>query len=334
MKIRMLLVMAALSLCSSGAQAQAQKVKFAIFEPPQPLSSTVFKKWADQVNRDGAGAIDVEIYAGGALGRDPRTQIELLQNGVADIAWTLPFFTPGRFPDNTVSNLPLIINNALEGSYAVWAMYQKGLLRGYEDFVPLGLFTGPPTVLFSTKAMPDIASLAGRKSNASTELQQKILRALGASPVSGFTFSTSAEALSRGSLEVDLTNFTASVSFKQFDVAKHAMIMPIGPSTLMVAMNKASYAKLSPAARAAIDRNKGLPLVKLWAEAVVAREEEVRAKWRGEPDRTYSELSAADRAKAESLLGPVVKDWESGNPNGAVLVKTLRDEIAKARAAR
>ncbi len=335
MKIRILAALAlVLALGWSVAHSQAQKVRFAIFEPPQTISSTVLKKWADQVNKDGAGVIEIEVFAGGALGRDPRTQLELLQNGVADIAWTLPFYTPGRFPDNTVTNLPLIIGNALEGSLAVWSMYEKGLLRGYDDIVPLGLFTGPPMVLMSTRAMPDLASLAGRKSTASTDLQHKIMGTLGAAPVTGFGFANSAEALARGSLDIDLINFTASVSFKQMEVAKHAMIVPIGPSTLMVAMNKESYARLSPAAKAVIDRNKGLPLVKLWAEAVANREEEVRAKWRSEADRSYAELSPADKATAETALAPVVKAWEASNPNGTTLVKTLREEVAKARAAR
>ena len=334
MKIRMLAATAILALGFSAAQAQTQKLKFASFEPPQSISSVMWKQWVEQVNKDGAGALEIEMFMGGALGRDPRTQIELLLNGVADIAWTLPFFTPGRFPDNTVSNLPLIITNAREGSYAVWTMYEKGLLRGYEDLVPMGIFASPATVLFSTKPMPTLASLANQKASAATDLQQKILRALGAAPVSGFNFNTTAEALSRGTIDMDLMNFTASVSFKQFDVAKHAMIIPIGPSITMVAMNKDSYAKLSPKAKAAIDKNRGMPMVKLWADTITAREEEVRAKWRADSARTYNVPSAAEMASVEALLAPIVKEWENANPNGPALVKTLREEVAKARAAR
>lgn len=334
MRVRTLVAMAALALGCTGVQAQAQKLKFAVFEPPQTISGKLWTGWAEKVNKDGAGAIEIEMYTAGVLGRDPRNQLELLLNGVADIAWTLPFFTPGRFPDNAVTNLPLIIGNSKEGSSAIWTMYEKGLLRGYDDFIPLGIFTAPSAILISTKPLPNLASLAGLKTSASTNLLQNILRSLGAAPVSGFNFNTAAEALARGSLEADLMNLSATVSFKLFDVAKHALVMPVGGSTLMVAMNKASYAKLSPAAKAAIDKNKGMPMVKLFYEALDASEAEVRAKWRADPARTYAELSPAELAKAEGLLAPVVKEWESANQNGAALVKALREEVAKVRAAR
>ena len=334
MRIRKLAALAVLAMGCTAVQAEPQKLKFAVFEPPQTIASSLWTRWAEKVNKDGAGAIEIEMYTAGALGRDPRNQLELLLNGVADISFVLPFFSLGRFPDNTVTNLPLIIGSAREGSIAIWALYEKGLLRGYDDLLPLALFTAPPTIMVSTRPIPSLASLAGLKVSASTDLQQKMLRALGAAPVSGFIPQTSAEALSRGTLEVDLTNFTASVSNKQFDVAKNALILPVGPSTLMVAMNKASYAKLSPAARAAIDRNKGMPLVKMWFDALDAREDEVRAKWRADPGRTYTELSPAEMARAEAALMPVMREWENANPNSAVLIKTLREEVAKARATR
>lgn len=334
MKFRALIAVAALALSSSFAQAQVQKLKFACFEPPQTLSSQLWKRWIDQVNKDGAGVLEIEYFPGGALGRDPRTQLELLQNGVADIAWTLPFFTPGKFPDNAVMALPLIVTSTKEGTLAAWSLYEKGLLRGYNDLVPIAIVTGPSAVLLSTKPIPTIASLSGLKSSASADMQQKILGALGATPVSGFNFNTTAEALQRGSLDVDLMNFTASVSFKQFDVARHALILPIGPSVIMVAMNKASYDKLTPAAKAVIDRNRGMPLLQMWIEAVTNQEESVRAKWRADPNRTYTELTPAEMAKAESLLKPVADNWASGHPNGPVLVKALRDEVARIRAGR
>ena len=332
MKIRTLAAMAVMALGCSVAQAQVQKLKFASFEAPQAIASVIHKKWIDQVNKDGAGVVEIEFIPGGALGRDPRAYLELLQNGVFDMAWMFPFFQPGRFPDCAITNMPMIVHNVKEGSFAAWGLYQRGLLRGFDDLVMMGVMTGPSMVLFSSKPMPELASLAGRKSSASTPIQQVILGKLGAAPVSGFNFSTTAEALQRGSLDVDLTNFTASKSFKQFDVAKNVMILPIGPSMVSVAMSKASYDKLTPAAKAVIDRNRGESLVKIWVDTVGAREEEVRAEWRADPSRTYTELSPSDRAKAQGLLDPVTEDWAKGHPNGQALLKALHEEVAKARA--
>ncbi len=331
MKISKLVAAAALTLGCTFAQAQVQKLKFASFEAPQAIASKIFTQWIEGVNKDGAGVVEIEYFAGGALGRDPRAQLELLENGVADMAWMFPFFAPGRFADSVITNMPLTIHNVREGSYAAWNLYQRGMLRGFDNLVPMGVMTGPSMVLFSTKPMPGLDSLSGRKSAASSPLQQKILGKLGAAPVSGFNFSNSAEALQRGSLDVDLTNFSASVSFKQFDVAKHVLILPIGPSMVSVVMSKASYDKLTPAAKAIIDKHRGERLVKIWADTIGAREEEVRAMWRADANRGYNELSAADRARAESLLNPVSEEWAQGHPNGPALLKALREEVAKVR---
>lgn len=314
--------------------AQPVKLKFASFEPPTNISSLMWDRWVKQVNADGAGVVEIEMYWGGALGRDPRTQIEVMLNGVADIAWILPFFTPGRFPDNTVSNLPLIIQTATEGSYAIWRLYERGMLRGYDSFVPLGLFASPATVIIAVKPIPSLAGLKGLKLSAGADLQFKSLLALGAAPVSGFNFNTSAEAMSRGTIDGDLVNFTASVSFKQFEVGTHAYTMPIGPNLNLIAMNKDAYAKLPVAAKAVIDRHRGPPLVKIWAETVDAREAEVKGLWKADAKKTLVEMSGEERAQAEKLLEPVIADWAANNPNGPALVAALREEVAKVRAAR
>ncbi len=325
------LILAAGPIAGPARAQEGPKLKFATTEPPQSIATRVWAAWIDKVNAEAKGHFSIELFAGGALGRDPRNQLELVMSGVADMGWGFPFFTPGKFPDNLVVSLPLIIRNAKEGSTAVWRLYERGLLRGWNDVVPVLLCTPSPVIVMSTKPVPNVAALNNLRSSASTPLQMQVVRAFGAAPVSGFNFSNSAEALSRGVLDFDLVGYTPSKIFKQFDVAKHVLEIPLGPSPCAIFMNKGVYDRLPAAAREILDRNRGLPLAQRWAEAIDTQEESIRAEWRKDPSRTHATLSSEDLKRAETVVQPIIAEWEKNNPNGPALVKALREEVQRVR---
>lgn len=324
----------AVSLWTSGALADQTVLKFATTEPPQSVATQVWEKWIAKVNAEADGEFQIEMYSGGALGRDPSNQLELVQSGVADMAWGFPFFTPGKFPDNMVVSMPLVIKDAREGSYAIWSLYERGMLRGWDDVVPVMLCTPTPVIVMSTQPMPDLGSLKGLRSTASTPLQAGLLKTFGASPTSGFNFSNSAEALSRGVLDASLMGYTPAKIFKLYDIAKHAFEMPLGASPCAVFMNKQAYDGLSKKGREILDSNRGALMIEMWADAIDGFEANVRADWLADPDRTLTTLSDAEFAEAEKIVQPLIEEWESNTENGLALVQALREEVMKVRAAK
>ena len=54
------------------------------------------------------------------LRESPRTVVVacLVQDGVADLTWTVPGYTPGRFDDTQVAELPFLVTDATSGSLA------------------------------------------------------------------------------------------------------------------------------------------------------------------------------------------------------------------------
>lgn len=88
----------AASLQLSSAQAEPVVLKFAAFVPDaEQTVVTVFKPFIDAVNKDGEGVVKIEFYPNGALGRSPLQQAQMVLDGVADIAWVVASYTPGRF---------------------------------------------------------------------------------------------------------------------------------------------------------------------------------------------------------------------------------------------
>ncbi len=123
----------AFAALAAGAQGQ-EKLKFAVFTPDAELThQIVMKPFVAAVNKDSGGTLLVETFPNGALGRNPGLQTKMLQDGVADIAWVIPSYTPGVYLDDDVFELPNIIQNSVEGSVAAWRLLQKGMLRRIVD---------------------------------------------------------------------------------------------------------------------------------------------------------------------------------------------------------
>ena len=97
-RLRALGLAAVISVCSAAAHAQPVKLKFAIFSPDKEATFlSVFKPFAEAVNKEAAGQVEIDLFPNGALGRSPVQQAQMVLDGVADIAWVIASYTPGRF---------------------------------------------------------------------------------------------------------------------------------------------------------------------------------------------------------------------------------------------
>ena len=100
-KFAFCLVIAASALVGL-AHADPVKVKLGHFASDTEETYTgAIKPWADAVNAEAKGAIVIELFPNGALGRNLPQQAQLIDNGVQDIAFVVPGLSPGRFPDDS-----------------------------------------------------------------------------------------------------------------------------------------------------------------------------------------------------------------------------------------
>ena len=89
---------AAMTLGTKLARAE-DHLKWAVFTPDSEVTfRTVMKPFAETVQRETANAIVFDLFPNGALGRNPGQQPQMLLDGVADVAWVIPSYSPGRIP--------------------------------------------------------------------------------------------------------------------------------------------------------------------------------------------------------------------------------------------
>jgi TRAP-type C4-dicarboxylate transport system substrate-binding protein len=185
------LAVACSQLVAVGAAAQATKLKFAVFTPDKEQTFvTVMKPFADAVNKEAAGAVDIELFPNGALGRAPPQQAQMVLDGVADIAWVIASYTPGRFQENEVFELPGLFRDLKEATTVMTRLVQSGRIKGYEDFFVIGAFGTAPYSLHARTPINSIADIKGKKIRSSGAIEGETLKAFGAVPIGVAVFVT------------------------------------------------------------------------------------------------------------------------------------------------
>ena len=117
---RHLLATCALSVALTvSAQAAEVTLKVHHFLPKQaPAHKNFLQPWKEAVEKESNGRIEVKIYPAMQLGGKAPNLIDQVKDGFVDIVWTLPAYTPGRFPAVSAFELPFMITNAAETSQA------------------------------------------------------------------------------------------------------------------------------------------------------------------------------------------------------------------------
>jgi TRAP-type C4-dicarboxylate transport system substrate-binding protein len=248
----------------TGFAQQSITLKFHTFMSPQSnVWINMHKAWMAKVEKDSGGRIKFEGYPAMQLGGSPVQLFDQAKDGVADIVWTLPGNTPGRFPRTEVFELPFFMNNAEATSRAFWEYIQTQALDEYRDVHPLALHVhGPGMFHMRSKLIRTAQDLRGSKVRGPTRQITKMLGYLGASPI-GMPLPQIPDSLSKGVIDGAVIPWEVVPSVKVHELAKfHSQFDPAGgalyTTTFVMAMNKAKYASLPPDLKAVIDRNSGL----------------------------------------------------------------------------
>jgi TRAP-type C4-dicarboxylate transport system substrate-binding protein len=311
--------------------AQAQKLKFSSFEPPTAaLTSKVMAPWAEEVSKSSGGALQIDMYAGGALGKNPLQQLKLVQDGVADIAWIIPGYTPGRFEDTDVVALPFATENATEASIALWRMFARGELGGFGGLKVLALAATPPVKIHGTAAIRNVGDLKGKKVRATGDVLVRAVERLGGVPVT-LGGGQVAEALSRGVVDATLNNWGFVADFKVNEVTSHHLTVPMGNVAVMIAMKKATFDQLPPAAQAAIEKASGEALSLKLGREFDRIETEYAERVAKSGKNVVIEPTAGEREAWKNAVEPVIADWRKARPKNEELFRSFSAELAKVR---
>lgn len=336
----LLLTLAAGAVLTLGvSQATAQQVTLRVHQflpAAAPVPKNFIAEWAKKVEADSKGQIKVELYPSMQLGGTPPQLFDQVKDGVADIVWTLPGYTAGRFPKTEAFELPFIAGNAEQTSQAAWEFYQKHLQDHFKDVKIIAVHThGPGLIHAKGNGVRKLDDLKGLKVRAPTRIINELLKTLGATPV-GMPVPAMPEALSKGVIDGTVVPWEVTTPLRVAELVNtHTNFSgnrSFYVSFFVFAMNKAKYDGLSPELKKVIDANSGIATSK-WVGKVMDEGDapglEV-AKKRGNAIVT---LDAAETARWKTASQPVIdawiKDMDGKGLNGKQLVEDARAAIAK-----
>lgn len=332
-------LLAALAASFAGpASAQEVTLKVHHFLPPPSTAHAKFMvPWCDKIAKESAGKLKCQLYPAMQLGGTPPQLFDQAKDGVADIVWTLPGYTAGRFPTVEAFELPFMMSNAEATSKALWEYVQQHARDEFKDVHPLAFHVhGPGFFHTREKQIKTLADLKGLKVRAPTRLTNRLIAAVGATPV-GMPVPQVPEALNKGVIDGAVIPWEVVPAIKVHELVKfHSMTDPKSPafytSVFIYAMNKAKYASLPADAKKALDANSGIGLSAFIGKAFMDGDVPGRqaAEARGNTIHTIpaSELAHWQKA-AEAIQEDWIKEMNRRDKPGLKLVESARALIAK-----
>jgi TRAP-type C4-dicarboxylate transport system substrate-binding protein len=312
------LIAAGCSVLLSLTAVHAETLRFSSFEPPTAMvTSKILTPWAKDVSEASGGELDIQMFPGGTLGRNPAQQLDLVDHGVVDIAWVIPGYTPGRFQQGTVGELPFLVKSSAAGSAAMWKMYEQGLFKGdYDKFKMLCICISSTNFIAATKPVRVPKDMNGLKMRAPGPTMLSAIGTLGAVPVGGITAPSLAEALSRDLIQGTLLQWGVVETFRLGEVVPFYNTVPLGATPMLVVMNKAKYDGLSDKAKAAIDKFSGAAFSerfgKIFDEDISAARKRIAETYKPE----IMDPDEAQLAEWRDAVNVASTEWISKNTDG------------------
>ncbi len=318
MSIRAYALAGLLSLASLTASAAEPVVlKFASFTAAADKSNEALVTFIKAVEEASEGSLKIEFFPGGTLGSNPQVQLKLIEDGVVDIARVVASYTPGRFPELNVVELPFLGKNNTENSVVVSRLYAKGHLSGFDSVHLLGVAISGPYGLHTATPIKSVDQIKGRKLRVGGPVQGQIARQLGGVPVGNIPAPAIGEAVGRGVVDGTLMASGNIYGFALNDVTfGHLVNVPLGSVAVLFPMNRKKYESLPPKAKAALDKFSGEWFTRTFAGHLDAETARVLALLEKDPKHTIVKLPDAEVEKIRTLLADVKAPFDKPNAKG------------------
>ena len=321
--------------CGGDKQAETVELTLAHAWATTHLVHVELQKWVDEVYEATDGRVKITIYSGGALS-GPVELYDSLATGVADLAWFLQGYTPGKFPMTSVIELPFTVPNSIVGSQVSWELYETfpGYKNEYEDdgVRVLGIWCVDPGQLSTTKLkVTNLDQVKNMKIRVGSASQVATGEALGMVPLLA-PINELYDSLQKGVFDGVLVGASAIKTFNLQDVISYVTILGAFTNTHSLGINQAAWDKISKQDQDTIMGLSGMKLSRQIGEAFNAEMTEGLnlAKNAGAefvyPDDT-------ELARWQDACSGIYDDWiadmNSKGYNGQSLFNKAKELIAK-----
>ncbi|MGI9433915.1 MAG: TRAP transporter substrate-binding protein [Geminicoccaceae bacterium] len=299
------MVLASVVACSASfTAAAAETLTISSWIPPHAVNTVIFPEWIKQIEAATDGRVTGKIEFGLA---PPPGQIDLIEDGSADVSWIFHGYNPGRFVTTKLIELPGYEGDAEAASVAHWRAYDQFLKEaGEHDGVRVvALMTHGAGQVHMREPISSLGNLSGKKIRIGGGVSADVGTALGVVGVQ-VPAPKVYETLSGGVADGVWMPMETNKSLRLFEVAPNTVTMPGGlyRGSFAIIMSEDALARLSDEDREAVLSTTGEALSamagKAWADADIAGIDNAK-----EVGVTMSEFSAEDQAAFAGIAADV-----------------------------
>ncbi|MES2957055.1 MAG: TRAP transporter substrate-binding protein [Pseudomonadota bacterium] len=332
------LIAALAAAAAVPALAQEVTLKFHHIWNPQAMASVqVIVPWCNKIAAESANKLKCQILPAMSGGGTPPQLVDRVKDGVDDIVITLPGYTAGRFPTTEVFELPFMTNSAEVGARATWDYMNKYSTKEFVGTKLLATWVHDEGYVHTNgHAVKTLADFKGLKMRAPTRQTNKLLAALGASPV-GMPLPAIPDAVSKGTIDGFLLPWEVMPSLKLQEMVKfHSETDPsraaLYSAVFVFAMNQAKYDSLPADLKKVIDNNSGAALSqqigKIWDGSQAAGRKAAQDRGNAFYMIPASELDNWVKASAP-LYDEWITDMDKRGNNGKAMLAEARELLVK-----
>lgn len=318
--------------------AQEVTLRVQTFLPPvaNPVKHFI-TPWAQKVEKDSGGRIKVQVFPSMQLGGKAEQLLTQVRDGVVDVVWTLPGFTPGVMPKLEIFELPFLHRSTNATVRSLQDYVPKHMQKDFAPYHVL-LVHAHAGALFMTKdPINKVEDFQGMKLRSYSRTNAWILEALGAAPLQ-VALPELAPMLSKGTVNGSILPYEIAPAVKMQDLTDYFTTLAPPQPRLSTAiftflMNKQKYDSLPPDLKKVIDANSGANLagqaIEIWDRIELEGEKVMRSK----PKNKFVSLSDAETAKFKAKVQPVFERFKKlltdGGDDGAKILAEVEALEAK-----
>ncbi|MGE0035577.1 MAG: TRAP transporter substrate-binding protein [Xanthobacteraceae bacterium] len=298
------------SLFPGPAASQEVTLRLHTFLPPvaNPVKHFLMP-WAEKVGKDSNGRIKVQVYPSMQLGGKAEQLLPQVRDGVVDIIWGLPGFTPGVMPKLEIFELPFLHRNTHATVMALQDYVPKHMQKDFAPYHVLLVHCHAGSLFMTKDPINKVEDFKGMKLRSYSRTNAWILEALGVAPVQ-VALPELAPMLSKGTVTGSILPYEIAPAVKMQDLTDYFTTLAepqprLSTAIFTLLMNKAKYDSLPPDLKKVIDDNSGRNLapaaIEIWDRIEVDGEKVMRSKSKNK----FSQLSPAETAKFKTTVQPV-----------------------------
>lgn len=321
------LLAGSLATISNPAIAKTELTISSWAPPTHGINAQMWPTFIEMLEKATQGRVTAQIkYNIGS----PPAQLDLVQDGAADISWIFHGYTPGRFETTKLIELPGYTGSAEAASVAYWRVFNKHLAKANEHrgVKVLSLMTHGPGVLHSATYVNSLAQIKGMKLRLGGGVSGDVGQALGATGIR-VPAPKVYETLASNAADGVMMPWEGKRSFKLTEVAQHTYEMPGGfyRGSFAIILNQDRFDSLSSKDQAALGAAFGEAVARM-AGGVWDQIDAAGRKASAQTDGNSATMASdADVAAYSELAAPIIEQVIAGAAGKGVDAKAAVEMI-------